>query len=307
MPHTARTAARSRTSAPPSAAPASKRASSTPSKGVTASPPASAATTAAARKTPAPPSVAPKSTSTKAATPAPPATRPVRSDSPPAPQVNRASRTSGPPPMPPTPPQAPLPAQRSAPSQPPPSMRQSSPPRSGPPSIVPVTIPPPPKPILLTVGDKAVHPAHGVGEVVAIEHRELGGTTGEFYALKILENGMKVFVPTNATSSAGLRPVMSSKEADTVLDTMRAREVAVDVQPWSRRFRAYTEMIRSGSPHEVAKVLRDMYRLKFDKDLSFGERRLLDQAKSLLMKEIALAKKMTEVELREYVADIFRA
>ncbi len=186
-------------------------------------------------------------------------------------------------------------------------MRQSSPPRSGPPSIVPVTIPPPPKPILLTVGDKAVHPAHGVGEVVSIEHRELGGTSGEFYILKILENGMKVMVPTNATSSAGLRPVMSSKEADTVLDTMRAREVAVDVQPWSRRFRAYTEMIRSGSPHEVAKVLRDMYRLKFDKDLSFGERRLLDQAKSLLMKEVALAKKMTEVELREYVADIFRA
>jgi CarD family transcriptional regulator len=209
--------------------------------------------------------------------------------------------------MPPTPPAPPPPVQRNPPSQPPPSMRQSQPPRSGPPSIVPVTIPPPPKPILLTVGDKAVHPAHGVGEVVSIEHRELGGTSGEFYILKILENGMKVMVPTNATSSAGLRPVMSGKEADTVLDTMRAREVAVDVQPWSRRFRAYTEMIKSGSPHEVAKVLRDMYRLKFDKDLSFGERRLLDQAKSLLMKELALAKKMTEVELREYVADIFRA
>jgi CarD family transcriptional regulator len=216
---------------------------------------------------------------------------------------------------------------RSTPSSPPPSLRQtaanaaapqstrggapqsvrpSSPPRSGPPSIVPVHVPPPPKPILLQVGDKAVHPAHGVGEVVSIEHRELGGTTGDFYILKILENGMKVMVPTNATSSAGLRPVMSGKEADTVLDTMRAREVAVDVQPWSRRFRAYTEMIKSGSPHEVAKVLRDMYRLKFDKDLSFGERRLLDQAKSLLMKELALAKKMTETELREYVADIFR-
>jgi CarD family transcriptional regulator len=77
---------------------------------------------------------------------------------------------------------------------------------------------------------------------------------------------------------------------------MRAREVAVDLQPWSRRFRAYTEMIKSGSPNEVAKVLRDMYRLKFDKDLSFGERRLLDQAKSLLMKELAVAMKMTEVE-----------
>ena len=175
-----------------------------------------------------------------------------------------------------------------------------------------LTTPPPPmpsdgKPVNFKIGDKAVHPAHGVGEVTAIEHRELGGTKGMFYILKILDNGMKVMVPTSAAQQAGLRGIMSGKEADSVLETMRAREVAVDLQPWSRRFRAYTEMIKSGSPHEVAKVLRDMYRLKFDKDLSFGERRVLDQAKSLLMKELAFAKKLSEAELAQTIADIFRA
>jgi CarD family transcriptional regulator len=128
---------------------------------------------------------------------------------------------------------------------------------------------------------------------------------GEFYVLRILDNGMRVMVPVSSPS--GLRSVMSPKEADGVLDTMRAREVAVDLQPWSRRFRAYTEMIKSGSPHEVAKVLRDMYRLKFDKDLSFGERRLLDQAKSLLMKELAAAKGVTEAVLSDQVAKMFQA
>lgn len=172
-----------------------------------------------------------------------------------------------------------------------------------------VNIPPlpPPKPITLKVGDKAVHPSHGLGEVVAIEHRVLGGTAGDFYVIRILDNGMRVMVPVATAPQAGLRCVMSAKEADAVIDTMRAREVAVDLQPWSRRFRAYTEMIKSGSPHEVAKVLRDMYRLKFDKDLSFGERRLLDQAKSLLMKELSVAKKMTEEALQEQIAEIFRA
>ncbi len=160
-------------------------------------------------------------------------------------------------------------------------------------------------PIKLKVGDKAVHPAHGVGEVMAIEKREIGGTTSDFYVVKILDNGMKVMVPTASTSQ--LRVVMSAKEADRVLDTMRAREVAVDLQPWSRRFRAYTEMIKSGEPHEIAKVLRDMYRLKFDKDLSFGERRLLDQAKSILMKELALAKKMKEADILAEVSGIFTA
>ncbi|MCL2776725.1 MAG: hypothetical protein FWD73_01885 [Polyangiaceae bacterium] len=169
--------------------------------------------------------------------------------------------------------------------------------------------PPPPANFTLHVGDKAVHPSHGLAEVTAIEHREIGSIKGEFYILKIVDNGMRVMVPRTlggSSGSAGIRPVMSAKEADRVLDTMRAREVAVDLQPWSRRFRAYTEMIKSGAPHEVAKVLRDMYRLKFDKDLSFGERRLLDQAKSLLMKELAAAKGTTEVALQAKVDDMFR-
>ena len=167
--------------------------------------------------------------------------------------------------------------------------------------------PPPPRDFTLKLGDKAVHPSHGLAEVTAIEHREIGSVKGEFYILRILDNGMRVMVPRASSGAAGIRPVMTAKEADKVLETMKARELAVDLQPWSRRFRAYTEMIKSGQPHEVAKVLRDMYRLKFDKDLSFGERRLLDQAKSLLMKELAAAKAVTEVVLQAQVDDMFRA
>lgn len=167
-------------------------------------------------------------------------------------------------------------------------------------------LPPPPKNLKLDVGDKVVHPKHGLGEILAIEHREIGGAKGEFFIIRILDNGMRSIVPKTSAQAAGLRPVMSNKEADKVMETMKAREVAVDLQPWSRRFRAYSEMIKSGSPHEVAKVLRDMYRLKFDKELSFGERRLLDQAKSLLMKELAAAKQMTEPELQAKVDEMFR-
>lgn len=205
--------------------------------------------------------------------------------------------------LPPPPPPAPAKA-----SAPPPAPGQSNmAPRA---HVRFVTIPPPPplprQELKLTVGDKAVHPSHGLGEVTGIETRDIGGKACEFYVLRILDNGMRVMVPTAGTSG-GLRAVMSAKEADSVLETMRAREVAVDLQPWSRRFRAYTEMIKSGSPYEVAKVLRDMYRLRFDKDLSFGERRLLDQAKSLLMKELALAKKMTETTLQAEVDEMFRS
>lgn len=169
--------------------------------------------------------------------------------------------------------------------------------------------PPPPSDFQLSVGDKAVHPSNGLVEVTAIEHREIGGMKGEFYIFSFVDGTRvnRVMIPRSSVAASGIRPVMSSKDADKVLETMRAREVAVDLQPWSRRFRAYTEMINSGQPQEVAKVLRDMYRLKFDKDLSFGERRLLDKAKSLLMKELASAKGVTEAELQAQVDDMFRA
>ena len=141
--------------------------------------------------------------------------------------------------------------------------------------------------------------------MTGIEQREIGGTSTIFYILRILDNGMKVMVPRTAATQVGLRGIMSDAEANHILSTMRAREVAVDVQPWSRRFRVYTEMIKSGSATEIAKVLRDMNRLKFDKELSFGERRLLDQARSLLLKELALAKKTTEGEMAEEIKKIF--
>lgn len=157
------------------------------------------------------------------------------------------------------------------------------------------------------VGDMAVHPKHGVGQILEIEQKDFGGTVTPCYVLKILDTGLKVFIPTEAAARVGIRGVMKKKEALKILDILRAPEVAVDLQPWNRRFRAYTEMLKSGLPTEIAKVLRDMYRLKFDKDLSFGERRLLDQARSLLVQELALAKKVDAKSIDAEIQQIFSA
>jgi CarD family transcriptional regulator len=234
--------------------------------------------------------------------------RPAKGSTPPPPRSTSAPAVPAPRPAPPAP-STPM-TRPVVPSTPPPAptpmmMRPSH--RPGPPPGIAI----PPMPMVpapdFKVGDKAVHPSHGVGEVTAIEKREIGGSSQNFYILRILDNAMKVMVPVSAATQVGLRAIMSDKDANNILSTMRAREVAVDVQPWSRRFRVYTEMIKSGSPVEIAKVLRDMNRLKFDKDLSFGERRLLDQARSLLLKELAFAKKKTEAEMAEEIKRIFTA
>ncbi|MCP4600620.1 MAG: CarD family transcriptional regulator [Proteobacteria bacterium] len=159
--------------------------------------------------------------------------------------------------------------------------------------------------VAFKVGDKAVYPAHGVGEITDIQKRKVSGRERAFYILKIVENGMKIMIPTETASTTGLRNVISRKEAREVITILKSEEVAVKTQPWNRRYREYMEMLKSGSPGEVAKVLRDLYRLKNDKDLSFGERRLLDTARTLLVNELALALKSSEKTMEEEIHSIF--
>lgn len=156
-------------------------------------------------------------------------------------------------------------------------------------------------------GDIAVHPAHGLGEIVAIEHKDVGAQKVAFYVLKIRETGAKVMVAVESAANVGLRPVMSAGAAASVLDVLRAPEVATTAQPWTRRHRIYTEMLKSGAPDAIAKVLRDMSRLRHDKDLSFAERKLLDQAKGLLLGELSAATGKSRPAMEKDLEAIFAA
>jgi len=155
------------------------------------------------------------------------------------------------------------------------------------------------------VGDKAVYPAHGVGKVTGIETQQIAGSKERFYIIEILENGMKIMVPTHKVNDVGLRNVISRKQAERVYQILKKREASSDNQTWNRRYREYMEKIKTGSVYEVAEVLRDLYLLKFDKELSFGERKMLDMAKSLLIKELAIAKRKKEEDIQSELDKIF--
>ncbi len=156
-------------------------------------------------------------------------------------------------------------------------------------------------------GDKAVYPAHGVGEVKAIETREISGNKQTFYILKILDNGMTIMVPTQNIKSVGLREIIDEDQVDEVYEILKERECIVDNQTWNRRYREYMDKIKSGSVYEIAEVMRDLSLLKFEKELSFGERKMLDTARSLLIKELAIAQGIDEDEVLEEIQVIFKA
>lgn len=159
--------------------------------------------------------------------------------------------------------------------------------------------------VTFKVGDHAVYPGHGVGRVAAIEIKEILGNKQTFYSLQIIETGMKIMIPRDNVMSVGLRPIISKDEANKVIEILKEKEVKIDNQTWNRRYREYMEKIKTGSVFEIAEVLRDLFLLKVDKELSFGERKMLDTARTLLLKELTLATSQEELFQEEEVRQIF--
>jgi CarD family transcriptional regulator len=151
----------------------------------------------------------------------------------------------------------------------------------------------------------AVYPAHGVGEITNIETKKIGEIEQAFYVMHILDSNMTVMVPTVSSDSVGLREIIASDEVSRVFDILKEKGTEIEARPWNQRYRKYMEKIKTGSLYEIAGVLRDLYLLKEDKELSFGERKMMDTAKSLLMTEIAIANHIKKEQVEEDIDKVF--
>jgi CarD family transcriptional regulator len=158
---------------------------------------------------------------------------------------------------------------------------------------------------LFKVGDNAVYPAHGVTIVKRIDEREVAGRKKSFYVLQVVENQMTIMVPTDNAKQVGLREIIPEKEVKKVYGILKERNIKIDQTTWNRRYREYMEKIRTGSVYEIAEVLRNLFLLRHSKDLSFGERKMLDQAKALLVRELSLARKTDELTIETEIQTIF--
>lgn len=154
-------------------------------------------------------------------------------------------------------------------------------------------------------GDLAVYPAHGVGCIESIESKQINGDTMNFYMMKIVENGMVIMIPTTNVESVGLRDVIPETEVPEVYKVMKKKGQGADNQTWNRRYREYMDKIKTGSIYDVAEVFRDLFNLRLEKDLSFGERKLLDTAQNLLVQELSTAKDIEEETMMQEIENLF--
>lgn len=153
------------------------------------------------------------------------------------------------------------------------------------------------------IGNYVVCPGHGVGQITNVESKELSGETKSFYIVKIISNGMTIMVPSD--NKNGLRELISDNDVNEVFELLNEHDVKVDNSTWNRRHREYLAKVKTGSLLEIADVLRSLFLLKSSKKLSFGERKMMDQCRELIVKEISISTGGVEKEISEKIDSCF--
>lgn len=160
---------------------------------------------------------------------------------------------------------------------------------------------------MFIAGNLVVYPAQGVGQIESIDHKDIGGSNCEFYIVRIRSNNITLMVPVQNAVNVGLRALVSPEQARIVLEHLR-KDLEKSVftgQNWNRRFREYSERLKSTDLTVVAEVLRELLLIGRTKELSFGERRLLEQAMSLVSGELAEVLGFSPDELKEQLLALY--
>ncbi|MBP1749132.1 MAG: CarD family transcriptional regulator [Deltaproteobacteria bacterium] len=160
---------------------------------------------------------------------------------------------------------------------------------------------------MFDVGEVAVYPGHGVGRIESIEEKEFSGTKQSFYIIRILDTDMTIMIPIDGAKNAGLRTVIDVSEVCRVYDILRDKNIVHDNSPWNRRYKEYMERIKSGSIYEVATVLKELYNLRYWKELSFGEKKMFEMARNLITKELSMSLGTEEITIEQEIEEIFLA
>ena len=146
---------------------------------------------------------------------------------------------------------------------------------------------------MFKIGDKVVYPMHGAGVIEAIEEKEVLGERRQYYILRLPVGDMKVMIPITSGAGVGLRGVIDQQGVQQVLCILHEQSSAMSPN-WNRRYRDNLEKIKSGNIFEVAEVVRNLVKREREKGLSSGERKMLENARQILVSELALVTELEE-------------
>ncbi|HWQ79532.1 MAG TPA: CarD family transcriptional regulator [Anaerovoracaceae bacterium] len=140
---------------------------------------------------------------------------------------------------------------------------------------------------MFVIGDRIVYPMHGAGVIEEIEEKEILGEIRKYYILKVPCGDMKIMIPIESSGEIGVRAIVSVEEINGVLAVLSAESTEMSSN-WNRRYRENMEKLKTGDIYNVAEVVRNLMRTDKEKKLSTGEKKMLSNAKQILISEIIL-------------------
>jgi len=152
-------------------------------------------------------------------------------------------------------------------------------------------------------GDKVVYPNHGAGTIVDIEVKEILGEEKKYYIMELPIGEMRVMIPVHKVEEIGIRDVIDEEEAENVFHLLKGEKSKMS-QNWNRRYRANMEKLKTGDIYEVVEVVRNLTIRDMEKGLSTGEKKMLSNARKILISELVLAKDMSEEAVVEKIDNI---
>lgn len=158
---------------------------------------------------------------------------------------------------------------------------------------------------MFNIGDKIVYPMHGAGIIEGIEEKEILGKKRKYYIMRMPMGDMKVMVPIDSIEDIGIREIIDDEQIEEVLAVL-ADDQSKMPQNWNRRYRANMDKIKSGDIYEIACVVRNLIIRDREKGLSTGERKMLNNAKQMLISEIVLAKNLVETEAENLIEKVVK-
>lgn len=158
---------------------------------------------------------------------------------------------------------------------------------------------------MFKVGDKVVYPMHGAGIIEAIEEKEILGETREYYVMHLPVGNIKVMVPMKNAKDIGIREVIDEQGVNRVIEILEDKGETESTN-WNHRYRANLDKMKSGDVYELAGVVRSLMLRDSGKGLSTGERKMLDNAKQMLISELVLAKGLDEERALQLLDEIIQ-
>lgn len=152
---------------------------------------------------------------------------------------------------------------------------------------------------MFSVGDKIVYPMHGAGTIDSIEEKDILGEKQSYYILK-MPGEVKVMIPTTRAEEVGVRNIIDKSAADRVFTVLEQDETQME-DNWNKRYRNNMDKMKSGDIYEIAGVVRNLSFKQKEKGLSTGEKKMLNNAKQILVSELVLAEHSSQDEVEELV------